>query len=312
MKIPLLMIVRSKVALTDLTMNGFYIFFKISRQGFHQAVTRLKQIDAMMKQVSEKVKSYRRINDRRAGSRTLYYNLGIKEQYNIGITKFEQLMSKYELSLQPLRIRIVTTKSCNQSWNYKNLCNGLTINRFSQLVVGDITYVSLGKNRYYLFCLIDAFSLRIVGYCLSTRMRKQEAIAALSMLIKLRGESQLKKCIHHTDGGGQYFSGSYLKLLSEKEMRVSVAQNCLENGLAEQKNGYIKNHLLPTVKLNNPDNLSNEIDRIMHFYNHQRKQAELNWKSPVEYEEYVAKSNKKLYVRLHDFESKIASETKRF
>ncbi|MBK8748648.1 MAG: hypothetical protein IPM04_12515 [Saprospiraceae bacterium] len=38
--------------------------------------------------------------DANAGSRTLYYNLNIKEQYNIGVNKFEKLMSDYGLILR--------------------------------------------------------------------------------------------------------------------------------------------------------------------------------------------------------------------
>ena len=70
--------------------------------------------------------------------------------------------------------------------------------------------------------------------------------------------------------------------------------------------------MIPTVQLNNPDTLVQEMDRIIHFYNHERKQKELGWKSPVEFEKSLRSEQKNLYVRLHDFEKKIPSKTKRF
>jgi len=188
MRIPLLTIIKSKLELYNLSMAPFYRQYQISRQGYSQAIKRTGLIDAMMDDIKQKVMAYRLEKDRRAGSRSLYYNLGIKKLYGIGVTKFEHLMSTYGLSLQPMRIRVVTTKSCSQSWNYENLCNGLIVNNINQLVVGDLTYVAIGKNRYYLFSITDVFSLRIVGYCLSERMRKEEALLALEMFIELRGK----------------------------------------------------------------------------------------------------------------------------
>ena len=310
MRIPLLTIIKSKVVNINLSMEIFYRLYGISRQGYTQALESLQDEKQMMLAIGKEVKSFRLEHDRRAGSRSLFYNLDIKNKYNIGVTSFERLMSRYGLSLAPLRMRVVTTKSSLQSWNYENICNGLIVSEINQLVVGDITYLKLGKARYFLFSLIDVFSLRIVGYHLSKRMRKEEAIQALEMFVNLRGRENVSGCIHHTDGGGQYFAKKYLNKLGN--IRSSVAKTCLENGLAEQKNGYIKNHLIPTVCLNNPDELGTEMDRIMHFYNHERKQKELGWKSPAEFEKGLESEQKNLYVRLHDFEKKIPSEAKRF
>ena len=78
----------------------------------------------MMIEIEMKVKDYRRHKDRRAGSRNIYYNLDIKSQYGMGVTKFERLMSKYGLTLLPLRVRVMTTKSCCQSWNYTKVHKG--------------------------------------------------------------------------------------------------------------------------------------------------------------------------------------------
>jgi len=312
MQLPLLMKLHTQRLAHGLTMEGIYEYLLISRQGFYKAVKRLKAEQNMMAQIQKLVLVYRLKKDRRAGSRSLYYNLGIKNKYGIGVTKFENLMSQYGLTLVPCRIKVVTTQSCLQSWNYSNLCNGLVINNINQLVVGDITYIVIGKVRYYLFCLTDVYSERIGGYHLSQRMRKQEGLSALKMLIKLRGDKSLTNCIHHTDGGGQYFSGDYLEVTSNINMQTSVARSCLENGYAEQKNGFLKNHLLPTLEHNEGKGLVQSLKKAVEFYNSERKQQELGWLSPVEFERAIEKNQIKQELTLHDHINNIPSKRERF
>lgn len=307
MRLPLLSIIRELVKGTSQSMVPFYKLHNMTRQSYHQGQKRAEGEQAQMLVLAEEIEEYRRSKDRLAGSRSLFYNLSIKTRYSIGITKFEQLLSKYELSMQPLRVRIVTTQSCSQSWNYNNLINGLVLNGLNQLVVGDITYISLGKDRYYLFCLTDVFTMRIVGHCISDRMRKEEALVCLNKFIKLRKRKNLTSCIHHTDGGGQYFSREYLSRLSDK-IAVSVARSCLENGLAEQKNGFIKHHLIPTMNINSSKSISSEMNRVIRYYNSERKQEVLGWRSPIEFEKHLMTTKKDIYLRLHDHEKNIPSK----
>lgn len=271
-----------------IAMEGFYGLAGISRQGLHKGIKAYEAERKMMTLVKASTDTYRREKDRRAGSRSVFHNLDIKRTQGIGVTKFEQLMSEYGLVLAPLRVRVITTQSSLQSWNYSNLTNGLEVLNINQLVVGDLTYIAWGKDKFYLFCLTDVYSGRIVGHCLSQRMRSIEAKIAFDKWIALRGKSALQGCIHHTDGGSQYFSATYLRALTELKVQISVAENCLQNGYAEQRNGFIKYHLLPTVEFKKGVNLCKEIERILNFYNLERKQAALKWKSPNEYEQLIS------------------------
>jgi len=268
-------------------MEKFYHYVGISRQGFQQGLRAYESERTIMGEIEKKVSAYRFKKDRRAGSRSLFHNLHIKDEYGLGVNKFERLMSTYNLTLAPMRVRVVTTQSCLQSWNYPNLAEGLEIDGINQLVVGDLTYISMGRYRYYLFGLTDVYSSRLVGYKLYERMRAIEAKAAFDMWIELRGKENVNGCIHHTDGGKQYFSNIYMQAMDAAELNVSVARNCLQNGYAEQRNGLIKHHLLPTVNSNIGLGLTREIDQIFYFYNHERKQEALGWRSPVEFEAYV-------------------------
>lgn len=270
-----------------ISMEALYAYMGWTRQGFHQALKRQRSEIALVDKLKPLIRKYRQDKDRRAGARSLYYNLAIKKKYDLGVNKFEHLLSKYGLNVVPLKVQVVTTQSSLQSWNYDNLLNGLTINNINQAVVGDITYINIGKIVYYLFCLTDIYSARIVGYCCSKRMRSIEAKQALDQWIKLRKTKVLKDCIHHTDGGKQYFSKLYLQTTKPLGIRTSVASNCLENGYAEQRNALLKYHLIPTIDTSSEHLFLKELKRVFYFYNHKRKQKALNWKTPVEYEQYI-------------------------
>ena len=267
-------------------MERFYGLARVSRQGFHKALERGKAYQAMVESIVPLVKDYRLTKDRRAGSRSLYYNLGIKEQFRIGVGRFEKLMSDEGLTLAKFKSKVVTTRSCESSKSFTNLTKGLVINGINQLVVGDLTYLMFEGAFFYLFLLTDVYSARIVGTMLGTRMRAIEAVAALEGWATLRGgQRSLEGCIHHTDGGGQYFSKLYMDKSKGLGLVTSVADGCLENSFAEQRNGLFKQHLLPTVSELSLQVLQAELEKIIYFYNHGRRQQALGWLSPVEFEE---------------------------
>ena len=302
---PLLTMLRGKQSEHGIPMERFYKQVGLSRQGYFQALIRQERQDKMMDQIKKQVKGYRGSKDSRAGSRSMYYNMGIKEDYHLGVNKFEHLMSTYGLSLKPLRIRVVTTRSTKQSWNYLNLTKGLTVSGINEVVVGDLTYVNYRSERYFLFCLTDVYSARIVGWSWSRRMRAEDALIALKMWKQLRGPGAIRGCIHHTDGGSQYFSDLYLGVMGDLKLQISVARDCLDNGFAEQRNGLFKHHLVPVLP---PDlagpNLIEEVSRIIRNYNHDRKQEKLGWKSPVEYENYWFGSTERPKMTIYDREQK--------
>lgn len=302
MMVPLLQSLRKSRGYHGIAIEKFYQYVGISRQGFFSALSRRSKSQFQWEEISLLVKEYREKKDRRAGSRSLHKNLGIKARFGIGISKFEQLMSEKGLSLMPLRTRVVTTRSSMQSWNYPNLVNGLIIKGISEVVVGDLSYVNIGRHRYFLFCLTDVYSARIVGYHLGSRMRAEEAKKALDMWVGLRGEKNLKGSIHHTDGGSQYFSSLYLGELERMRIQVSCAENCLMNGYAEQRNGLLKHHLLPTLKCTEGKGLARELKRVIYVYNYERKQESLGWQSPVEFETKISMIKDRPIKVLYKFE----------
>jgi len=266
-------------------MEDFYRLLGIRRQGFHKNLRAMVVRQDLEAQIKSDVLVYR-TKDARAGSLSLFHNLDIKSKYGIGITKFSKLMTSMGLSLQPLRVRIITTERCTRSRQYPNLLKGLVVSDYGEVVVGDLTYVLRNQLRYYVFSLFDIYSARMVGISGSDRMRAEDAVPAMEQWLNLRGEQNVAQSIHHTDGGGQYFSDLYLDRLQPLKVRMSVAQNCLQNGYAEQRNGLMKHHLF-SYGYSDLKSFRAQLKSVENFYNYQRKQERLGWRTPVAYEQYL-------------------------
>ncbi|MEZ5030233.1 MAG: integrase core domain-containing protein [Saprospiraceae bacterium] len=99
--------------------------------------------------------------------------------------------------------------------------------------------------------------------------------------------------------------------MEDLELQISVARNCLDNGFAEQRNGLLKHHLLTLLPpdLEGPG-LVEELSKIIHNYNHKRKQAKLGWMSPVEYENYWEGRSDRPKMEMYDREQ--GERTRRF
>ena len=62
--------------------------------------------------------------------------------------------------------------------------------------------------------------------------------------IQVRKGMDMRGCILHSDNGSQYDSTAYKKMLSDEGIQISRAENCLENGSAENLNSIVKNMYL--------------------------------------------------------------------
>jgi hypothetical protein len=69
------------------------------------------------------------------------------------------------------------------------------------LWLADITEHQTREGKLYLCAIKDAFSNRIVGYCMDSRMKSRLATTALNHAVARRGE--VAGCILHTDRGSQ-------------------------------------------------------------------------------------------------------------
>jgi transposase InsO family protein len=238
-----------------------------------------------------------RIKHRNMGARVMYHQLKIEE---VGINKFEKIVSNNGLSVQIRRRRIVTTDGYYENWD-ENLINGMVLNNINQVIAGDITYLILKNKTYYIFSLKDMYSKRIVGLYGSENMFAENALTTLRQVFKLRGES-IHNCIHHSDAGSQYKSNTYKKALKQNKLKMSIAENCLQNGMAEQLNGVLKNdYIIKEVK--NVKELNRQLTKIKTLINEERPVKQLGYMTPVAFEKSLMTNDKNMKIELYNFEN---------
>jgi putative transposase len=263
-------------------MEAVYRISGISRQAYHQAFHQHHADEMLSKRLTEMVVEFRKEYPR-SSARKIHRKLQISD---IGINKFENLVARQSLNLRPMRTFIKTTYSKN--YQYPNLVNGLVINGINQLWVSDITYFLTSLQTYYLVLIMDVYSRRIIGYSASDNLRAVNNENALKMAYKVRGMNKFPGLIHHSDKGSQYGAGTYLKLLSDAEVKISMAGNCLENPYAERINGIIKNDHLIAFEINTLKQLQKALSISVKRYNEYPHGQHKNMMNPIEFENYLS------------------------
>jgi len=88
--------------------------------------------------------------------------------------------------------------------------------------------------------MLDAFSQRVIGYAVSTRLSTRLTLEALRMAMTVRKPGL--GIIHHSDQGVQYASGEYVDELKRHGFEISMARtgNPYENARMEIR--IVSNH----------------------------------------------------------------------
>ena len=103
-------------------------------------------------------------------------------------------------------------------------------------------------------------------------MEAVESVYALQMALSaLEAESHLS-LIHHSDRGIQYCSHAYVKLLQDKDIKISMTENGdpLENAIAERINGIIKDEHLESYEIDNIKDAKGLLKVVVDLYNSER------------------------------------------
>jgi putative transposase len=158
----------------------------------------------------------------------------------------------------------------------------------NQAWVGDITYIRLPAGFCYLAALLDAFSRRVVGWCLSEYLDASLTVKALEQALSRRQPPA--GWIHHSDQGVQYACRDYVERLTAAGARISMAAKGTprENAQAESffrtlKYEEVHLHDYATV-VEAEQSLGGFIDAV---YNEKRLHSSLGYRPPSEFEAFV-------------------------
>lgn len=155
----------------------------------------------------------------------------------------------------------------------------------NRLWLADITEHSTREGKLYLCAVKDAFSNRIVGYCMDSRMKSRLATTALTSAVTRRGE--VAGCILHTDRGSQFRSRKFVHALHRHDMvgsmgRVGAAG---DNAAMESFFSLLQKNVLDRRRWDTREELRIAIVTwIERTYHRRRRQAALGRLTPIEYE----------------------------
>lgn len=147
----------------------------------------------------------------------------------------------------------------------------------------DITEFNVSGNKLYLSPIIDLFNQEIISYELTERpVFNQVAMMLKKAFKKLPDNTNL---ILHSDQGWQYQMSHYQNILKEKGIIQSMSRkgNCLDNAIIENFFGILKSEMFYTQKFKSIEQLKQEINKYITYYNNDRIKSNLNKMSPIKY-----------------------------
>jgi putative transposase len=197
--------------------------------------------------------------------------------------RVQRIMRQKGLLRPVKRRKCRTTDSQHPYPRYPNLVKDLEVVYPDQVWTADITYIRLLNEFVYLAVILDIFTRKVRGWCLSRQLDQELTLAALRMAL-LTGTAPH---IHHSDQGVQYAALAYVELLKMHQIQISMAAvgKAEENGFAERFMRTIKEE---EVDLSEYQDFADAQQQIGFFieavYNHKRIHSALDYLTPVEFE----------------------------
>ena len=178
-----------------------------------------------------------------------------------------------------------TTNSNHRYHKYRNLIKGFIPTAPNQLWVSDITYIDTVEGNCYLHLVTDAYSHKIVGWCLSRTLHAEYTLQALRMAISTAGMQELEGLIHHSDRGVQYCCNEYTEELRKYHINISMTEDYkpTDNAIAERVNGILKTEVIYRERRFKAfDEAFERIAAFITFYNEKRPHYSIGMKVPAQ------------------------------
>ena len=270
----------------------------VSRSGYYSYVKKLTSNEYLLREEKDKedfeliLQAYQ-FKKRHKGAKQIKMTLERVFFVIMNLKKIRRLMKKFNLicpirKANPYR-RMAKAMATN---NYHdNILNRefYEANPFEHLLT-DITYVYYGskKDKAYLSTIKDAATREILAYKLSKNLEVNFVLDTVKELNDKFGYLLSNKTLLHSDQGCHYTSIAYQQLLEQLEIIQSMSRrgNCWDNAPQESFFGHMKDelHIKECIDY---EELQNEIDDYMDYYNNYRYQWDLGKRSPVEYRIYL-------------------------
>ena len=158
------------------------------------------------------------------------------------------------------------------------------------ILLTDITYIPLNSCFCYLSVIIDACTMEVLSYVLSSSLKVDFVLMTVRILLRDHGDELKTNILLHSDQGAHYTSHSFRDLLSEQSLRQSMSRkgNCWDNAPQESFFGHMKDELgIRSRSWSTVDEARAAIDDWIDYYNKDRYQRGLQKMAPTEYYRYL-------------------------
>ena len=265
----------------------------VERQAFYkrdeESLYRRLAIEQFVKQFVLEVRE----QDPRIGTDKLWrmYQQRFSEEYRVGRDVFRSILHERGLQIKNVKRAPRTTDSRHCLPTYPNLVKSVIPLRPNQIWVSDITYIAiedpearLGYRFCFLTIIMDAYSKKILGWCVAPTLEAAYSITALKMAVRTLPEGFSETLIHHSDRGTQYASADYIKELSVNNIMPSMTEsgNPKDNAMAERINSTVKNELLHGKTFYSLRQVIEAVSKAVEFYNSERPHSSIDWHTPDE------------------------------
>jgi putative transposase len=156
--------------------------------------------------------------------------------------------------------------------------------RPNELWLTDISEHRTSEGKFYVCCVKDVYSRRIVGYSIDSRMKASLAVRALRHAIELRGRHGT---VVHSDRGSQFRANSFVRTLKNNGLVESMGRvgAAGDNAAMESFFSLLQNNVLDNQRWGTREELRLAIVTwIERTYHRRRRQRELGKLTPIEFE----------------------------
>lgn len=172
---------------------------------------------------------------------------------------------------------------------YPNLLmSGINVDGPMQCIVSDMTAFSVKGCYYELTLYMDLWNNEIVSHALSSkRGDRRTYISGLNSLLDFKKQFPNQEMILHSDQGSVYTSKKFNELLPMYNIvhSMSRAGTPTDNAAMEAINGWIKAELFTDFHVTCNENIEQDIENYVRFFNEQRPAYSLNYLTPKQYKE---------------------------
>jgi len=159
-----------------------------------------------------------------------------------------------------------------------------TAQRADGLWVADITYVPTASGFLYLAVVVDAWSRRVVGWCMRRSLKADLVVRALDMAVTQR---RPERVIHHSDQGSQYTSIAFGLRCKHANVRPSMGSvgDAYDNAMCESFFATLECELIERERFRNQAEARLAVFAFIEgWYNPHRRHSALGQRSPINFE----------------------------